>query len=132
MQKKYEMEERSWSDVWQSAFDRASFYESEQNTKAYWDSVTQSGSGGLAQTEHIRLIRDYMFEQGLLNSDSTVLDGAEKEPIYRGTNSVRFAENYLQEQGITYRKIPYAHTLTKADGSIYEIPFAYLIVETGK
>lgn len=52
------------------------------------------------------------------------IDGSENEPIYRGTNSVVFAENYLREKGISYQKIPFVYD--------QKIPFAFLVVNLSK
>ena len=54
-------------------------------------------------------------------SMNTSLEGCDREPVYRGTNSVVFAEEYLKERGIEYLKEAFIY----AD----KIPFAYLIVK---
>lgn len=55
------------------------------------------------------------------------LEGAKDEPVYRGCNSVRFAEEYLKEASIAYEKVPYVYRMKTKDGTVREIPFAYLI-----
>lgn len=54
------------------------------------------------------------------------------EPIYRGSNSVRYPEEYLREEGISYEKIPYEYKAKTAEGKVVSIPFAYLIIEAKK
>jgi SAM-dependent methyltransferase len=68
------MGEETWRKKWQDAYDGAGFYQSEKNTEAYWNKAAGLDGGGLAGTEHIRLITEYLFEQKLLDSRSTVLD----------------------------------------------------------
>lgn len=54
------------------------------------------------------------------------------EPIYHGTNSVRYPEEYLKELGIPYTKIPYEYIMKQPDNSCRHIPFAYLIVDVSE
>ncbi|MBP3295283.1 MAG: class I SAM-dependent methyltransferase [Lachnospiraceae bacterium] len=61
-------------------------------------------------------------------SMDTPIEGADKEPVYCGCNSVRFAEQYLRERGIYYRMLPYTYEYTINDGTVREIPFAYLVI----
>ena len=61
-------------------------------------------------------------------SMDTPIENAETEPIYRGCNSVRYAEEYLKERGYSYAKIPYLYELQTDEGLKREIPFAYIIV----
>ena len=42
-------------------------------------------------------------------SMDTPIDSSDTEPVYHGCNSVRYAEEYLKEKGIYYRKIPYTY-----------------------
>ena len=53
------------------------------------------------------------------------------EPIYQGTNSVRYPEEYLKERGINYTKLAYDHVLKQANGADIHIPFAYLVIDIG-
>jgi SAM-dependent methyltransferase len=213
-------------EQWQEAHDKATFYKSEQNTIGYWNQIASSESSGLAGVEHIDLLIDYMKDNNLLDSISTVLDvgcgtgdysvkfaevsaavtsmdysaemievckrnvvkvnlsnvsylvedittytptnffdvvlaclnpvtyqpcvmdkllelarmnviyfsmdtpinNGNMEPVYCGCNSVRYAEQYLDENGITYHKIPYTYKYVMPDKSIREIPFAYLVI----
>ena len=55
------------------------------------------------------------------------LEDAEKEPSYCGCNSVRYAENYLSELDIPYRKLPYLYAFTNEDRTTGEKQFAFLI-----
>ncbi len=64
-------------------------------------------------------------------SMDTPIDGSEKEPVYCGCNSVRYAEEYLKEKGIYYRKIPYTYEYIMNDGKIRNIDFAYLVMIKG-
>ena len=61
-------------------------------------------------------------------SMDTPLEGSENEPVYRGCNSVRYAEAYLEELGVPWRKIPERHSYKTENGTVREIPFAYLII----
>lgn len=220
------MRDESWKKKWQEAFSRAGFYRSDRNMPAYWNEAARTDGGGLSATEHVRLITDYMFDNGLLDARSTVLDMGcgggdytvgfaercghvtamdyaadmlelcrrrcagsgldnvsfihgdilrydfrekydcvmaclnpsayqpaaldrmlslaagyviyfsmdipigekETEPVYCGCNSVRYAEAYLKEQGIDGVRIPYAYSHKTEDGSIREVPFAYLVI----
>jgi hypothetical protein len=58
----------------------------------------------------------------------TPIEGSDAEPVYCGCNSVRFAEQYLRERGIYYRKLPYTYEYIMNDGTVREIPFAYLVI----
>ena len=215
---------KSWREKWQDAYRKASFYRSEKNSKAYWDGIAGLDGGSLSGDEHIRLIKDHLLKEKLLDADSSVLDigcggGAyepafaescrcmtaldyapnmvdrcrtycagkgidnvnyvladymddrfeEKydvvlaclnpstynpsafdkmlstaarvlvyfsmdtdiettEPVYCGCNSVRYAEEYLKEIQIPYRKIPYEYSLKTDKGEIRKIRFAYLVI----
>ena len=59
---------------WEEAYEKASFFHSEQNLSRYWDTLAQSDGGGLAGAEHIDLIRNYMIDNKFLGRDSHVLD----------------------------------------------------------
>ncbi|MCR5345086.1 MAG: methyltransferase domain-containing protein [Lachnospiraceae bacterium] len=61
-------------------------------------------------------------------SMDTSLENADKEPIYRGCNSVKYAEEYLKESGIKFDKIPYIYNYPLPDGGSKEIHFAYIII----
>lgn len=50
------------------------------------------------------------------------------EPVYCGANSVRYPERYLEEAGITYKKLPYEYIIKREDGTDISIPFAFLVV----
>ncbi len=60
-------------------------------------------------------------------SMDTPIDGPDTETVYCGCNSVRYAEEYLKEKGIYYRKIPYSYDHIMDDGKIRNIDFAYLV-----
>ena len=61
-------------------------------------------------------------------SMDTSLEQADKEPVYRGCNSVRYAEEYLKEKGILYHKLPYVYEHRMENGEIRKIAFAYLVI----
>ena len=213
-------------ELWQEAHDKASFYKSEQNTVEYWNQVASSESSGLSGTVHIDLLMQYLTENKLIDSNSTLLDvgcgtgdyaikfaeicdsvtvmdysaemietckmnmvqsglsnvsymveditsfeiensfdivlaclnpatyqpcvldkliglarknviyfsmdtpieSVNTEPVYCGCNSVRYAEKYLDEIGISYHKIPYTYHYVMSDESVREISFAYLVI----
>ncbi len=56
------------------------------------------------------------------------LDTADNEPVYRGCNSVKYAEEYLKEQGIPFDKIPYVYDYRMENEEIRKIAFAYLVI----
>ncbi|WP_026506714.1 class I SAM-dependent methyltransferase [Butyrivibrio sp. MC2013] len=56
------------------------------------------------------------------------IEGSEKEPIYRGCNSVRYAQEYLKKNGYTFRKLPYLYSYHMPDGTNRDIPFAFLAI----
>lgn len=51
------------------------------------------------------------------------------EPVYNGTNSIEYAEKYLENLGIHYEKLPYVYTIKLPDGKEAKVPFAFLICE---
>jgi len=51
------------------------------------------------------------------------------EPIYCGTNSVRYPEKYLEKSKIPYTKIPYEYIIKQKDKNDIHIPFAYLVID---
>ena len=53
---------------------------------------------------------------------------ADSEPVYRGSNSVRFAQKYLEEKNIKYRRIPYEYDYDMGNGEVRKIDFAYLVI----
>lgn len=55
--------------------------------------------------------------------------GDDAEPVYKGSNSVKYPSYYLEELGMNYKKISYTYFIRKDDGSKVSIPFAYLIVD---
>lgn len=61
-------------------------------------------------------------------SMDTDIENAGTEAVYRGCNSVRFAEEYLKETGKSYIKIPYIYDHRMENGEIRKIPFAYLLI----
>ena len=72
----------------------------------------------------MRLSKKYVV---YFSMDSDI-SNAEEEPIYCGTNSVRFAEKYLNEREIQYTKISYDYSVEIKEGDVRNIPFAYIIV----
>ena len=59
------------------------------------------------------------------------IENADSEPVYCGCNSVRYAEEYLKEKGIRYRKIPYTYHLVTENREERKINFAYLVINIG-
>lgn len=55
------------------------------------------------------------------------IDAFKNEPVYNGTNSIEYAEEYLREAGIEYEKLPYVYHVKMQDGNERRIPFAFLI-----
>lgn len=49
------------------------------------------------------------------------------EPIYNGTNSIEYAEKYLEAKGIGFEKLPYVYTIDLPDGRDAKVPFAFLV-----
>ena len=137
----------SYRELWDEAYNKASFFKSDKNSKEYWDKAAESDGGGLAGEGHISLIKNYLLDEGLIDSRSTVLDvgcgggdyvvyftmdtpleNAGSEPVYRGSNSVRFAQKYLEENNIEYRRIPYEYDYNMGNGEVRKIDFAYLVI----
>ena len=56
------------------------------------------------------------------------IEEGEKEPVYCGCNSVRYAEQYLRNHGLSYQKLPYVYAYQMPDGQIRDIPFAFLVI----
>lgn len=226
--KKENVRHVTWRQKWQSAYQKASFYQSEKNSRVYWDGMARIDGGSLAGDEHIRSLCNYLCEEKLLAAESSVLDigcgggeyvaafanaccrvtaldyapdmidrckalceskgmknvsyvltdfmedrvmekhdivlsclnpstyhpaafdkmlslasrvlvyfsmdsnidKSETEPIYCGCNSVRYAEEYLKELRIPYKKIPYEYSLKMSNGETRKIAFAYLVIAT--
>lgn len=72
----------------------------------------------------IRIAKEYL----IYFSMDTSIDSGQNEPIYCGTNSVQYPENYLNDLGISYDKIPYLYELHSRN-NIIKIPFAYLVID---
>lgn len=53
----------------------------------------------------------------------------DSEPVYAGTNSVGFPEQYMEELGIKTIRKNFKYTLKMPDGTERTVPFAYLICD---
>lgn len=59
-------------------------------------------------------------------SMDTPIDPEMKEPVYCGTNTVRYPYEYLKSLGYEPEIIPFVYQLKKPDGNTVDIHFAYL------
>lgn len=59
-------------------------------------------------------------------SMDTPIDPEMKEPVYCGTNTIRYPYEYLKSLGYEPEILPYVYKFKKADGKTVDIPFAYL------
>ena len=57
----------------------------------------------------------------------TPIAAFKNEPIYNGTNSIEYAERYLEAKGISFEKLPYVYTINLPDGRDAKVPFAFLV-----
>lgn len=61
-------------EKWQAAYDKASFYKSEQNTIDYWNRAAASQSSGLGSHEHIEALLSFLKSRGVLAEAESIID----------------------------------------------------------
>ncbi|MCR5797745.1 MAG: class I SAM-dependent methyltransferase [Eubacterium sp.] len=61
-------------EKWKDAYEKAEFYNSEQNNFSYWNAVAEGDGGGLQGKDHVYLLLEYLTSNRLLNKTSKVLD----------------------------------------------------------
>lgn len=92
--------ELQWREKWEEAYQKASFYQSFQNTAAYWDKVAVMGASGLGGDRHIQKLLEELQTRDILSVKAKVLDMG----CGCGEYTAAFASRCLSVKAVDYSK----------------------------